>query len=187
MIDINKSIEGGKYEHKGDEIMPKKKDPRKMTYTELLIKVNEKLDNLILAISVSGKTFQEQVSYLNNLGYKPQKISEVVGRPRQSVKDMAKTVKGKKIGNEKDDVTLRLNALLRLLTEASEDKKKYTKAIYYLKSVGISPMEIASIFEVKPSSIPSYIRQYNKMKNRKSRKIEQQEGEKIVQEKQKND
>ena len=163
--------------------MPKKKAVTKMTDTELLIKVNEKLDNLILAISVSGKSFQEQVSYLSNLGYKPQKISEVIGRSRQSVKDMVKAVKGKKIGMEKDDVTLRLNALLHLFTETSKDKQKYTKAIFYAKSVGIPPIEIARIFGVKPSSIPSYIRQYQQMKNKKkSGKIEREEGEQIAEE-----
>lgn len=171
----------GNYKIKS-EIMPKRKELADMNEPELLRKINEKLDNLILAISVSGKGFQEQVSYLSNLGHKPQKISEVVGRSRQNVKDMIKVVKGKKIGLEKDDVTLRLNALLRLLTENSRDKQKYTKAIFYLKSVGITQTEIASIFGVRPSSIPSYIRQYQQMKNKKkSSKIEQQESEQIAQ------
>jgi transposase len=164
------------------EIMPMRKNPANMNETELLRNVSEKLDNLILAISVSGKSFQEQVSYLNNLGYKPQKISEIIGRSRQSVKDMVRAVKGRKVNVEKDDVTLRLNALLRLITENSKDKQKYTKAIYYLKSVGISPIEISSIFGVKASSIPSYIRQYKQIKNKeKSGNTEQGEGEQIDQ------
>lgn len=161
--------------------MPKRKQLADMDEVELLRNVNVRLDNLVLAISVSGKTFREQVSYLSNLGYKPQKIGEIVGRPRQNVKDMVKTLKGKKIDQKKDDIILRLDALLRLITENSADKRKYTKAIYHLKSVGIPPIEIASIFGVRPSSIPSYIREYQQMKKKKSRSIIQQVGEVIDQ------
>jgi hypothetical protein len=155
--------------------MPKRKKLNEMNELELLKNLNEKMDNLVLAISVSGKTFQEQVMYLSNLGYKPQKISEIIGRPRQSVKDLVTFLKGRKIDEEKDDVTLRLSALIRLITENSKDKQKYTKAIYYLKSVGIPPIEIARIFGVRPSSIPSYIRQYHQIKNKKPIKAEQEE------------
>jgi hypothetical protein len=151
--------------------MPKIKSIKSMNDTELLRRINERLDNLILAISVSGKTFQEQVSYLNNLRFKPQKISEVIGRPRQSVKDMVKAVKGKRIEIEKDDATLRLGALLRFLTETSKDKQKYTKAIFYAKSVGIPNTEVAKIFGVNENSIPSYIKRYNEMKKSKKKSI----------------
>lgn len=161
--------------------MSRKKELSHMSETELLRNINEKLDNLILAISVSGKTFPEQVSYLNNLGYKPQKISEIIGRSRQSVKDMVKGVKGKKIEVEKDAIVVRLNGLLRLITENSMDKQRYTKAIYYLKSIGLSQMEIAEIFDVNANSIPSYIRQYHQIKNKKkSSKSEPKGSEKIA-------
>lgn len=142
--------------------MSKRKDPVEINESQLLKETNEKLDNLILAISVSGKSFQEQVIYLTNLGHKPQKISQIVGRSRQSVKDMVKSTKGKKNVVEEDEIVLRLNGLLRLITENNEDKQKYTNAIYYLKSVGIPQIEIAKIFGLKASSIPSYIRQYQK-------------------------
>ena len=169
----NKSIDKIK-----NEGLSKRNNIREMSERELLTKTNEKLDNLILAISVSGKSFQEQVNYLSNLGHKPQKISEIVGRSRQSVKDMVKALKGKKIDVKEDDVVLRLNALLRLITENNKDKQKYAKAIYYLKSVGISQIEIARIFGVKSNSIPSYIRRYHQMKNRKkSDETEQPENE----------
>lgn len=142
--------------------MSKRKNPVEINESQLLKETNEKLDNLILAISVSGKSFQEQVIYLTNLGHKPQKISQIVGRSRQSVKDMVKAAKGKKNVVEEDEVVLRLNGLLRLITENNEDKQKYTNAIYYLKSVGIQQSEIAKIFGLKANSIPSYIRQYQK-------------------------
>jgi hypothetical protein len=142
----------------------------KMTDTELLREINEKLDNLILAISVSGKSFQEQVNYLTNLGYKPQRISNVIGRSRQSVKDMVKSIKGKKIIIGENEITLRLDALIRLISESSEEKQKITKSIYYLKSIGIPQIEISKIFGIKPSSIPSYIRQFQQLKNKKNKK-----------------
>lgn len=147
--------------------MPNKKKNKNMSEKDLLFEINEKLSNLLLAMSVSGKNFQEQVAYLNNLGYKPGKISEVVGRPRQNVKDMVKFVRGKKIIQKKDEIALRLDSILRLMIEKERSDDNISKSVYCLKSVGLSNMDIASIVGVKPNSIPSYIREYENQKGDK--------------------
>lgn len=74
--------------------------------------------------------------------------------PKFKKKGQQKMKKAKKTDLNRDAITIRLDALLRLILEFSKNKEGLTDgaAAQILKSVGLTPTEIAKIFGKKSAT-----------------------------------
>jgi hypothetical protein len=73
------------------------------TEKEMLKEISDKLDRVILAISLQGKDTTEKISILSQLNYKEKEIGQIVGLTPKAVNNLKyrKLGKGTKIKSKK--------------------------------------------------------------------------------------